>query len=804
MEGPLNDQVQTATEIKAFRERLTALAQAGLRINESLDLDTVLQEVLDCARSLTGAGYGIIALMDHERRMQQLLWSGISDEESHKLRDIHHGQQLCEYISRLQGPLRVDDFQGHLQSLGIDGSRVPIPAGPNTPFLAAPVIHHGHTGGGIFLADTEPGRKFTLEDEETLMMFASQAALVIANARRYREEQQARADLEALIDTSPVAVLLFDVVDAKIVAHNQEVRRLANVVYGPESTFDEILSTLTIRRGDGKELTMAELPVAEVLHTGGTVRLEQMVLRGASGRDITVMVNATPIRSEDGVMRSFVVTLQDMTPIENLERQRAEFLGMVSHELRLPLTSIKGSADTLLESGPDLDPAEVRQFSRIIRDQSERMRYMIVDLLDAARIETGTLSVNPEPSPVLAMVDEAKRRFLTGGGQNDLQISLPPDLPPVMADQRRIVQVLNNLLSNAADSSRQGSNIKVSAEREEFHVAISVTDDGHGVSAERATHVFRTFFRAGDDDRQHDRRGAGLGLAICRGIVEAHGGRIWVESEGPGLGSRFTFTIPIAGPTDFDPGGTAIPGLDLGRLDRVAASILVVDDDPQTLRHVRDALSGTGYSVMVTGDPVEALNITRTARPDLVVLDLVLPDVDGIELMQEMKAIADIPVIFLSAYGQDQVIAQAFEAGAADYVCKPFSPTELVARIRAELRRVAGPPTNPTGTVTIGDLEVDYDGREVRLAGRLLDLTATEYGLVQELSAAGGTALTYQQLLRRVWRNSHSYDPRVVRTHVGRLRRKLGDDGENPTYILTEPRVGYRMGQGGNPGPAVE
>ena len=193
--------LQTAAEIKAFRERLIALAQAWLRINESLDLDTVLQEALDCARSLTETEYGIIALMDHERRMQHLLWSGISERESHKLRDIHHGQQLCEYIARLQGPLRVDDFQGHLQSLGIEGSRVSIPAGSNTRFLAAPIIHHGHTGGGIFLADTEPGRKFTPEDEETLMMFASQAALVIANVRRYREEQQARADLEALIDT---------------------------------------------------------------------------------------------------------------------------------------------------------------------------------------------------------------------------------------------------------------------------------------------------------------------------------------------------------------------------------------------------------------------------------------------------------------------------------------------------------------------------------------------------------------------------------------------------------------------------
>ena len=161
--------------------------------------------------------------------------------------------------------------------------------------------------------------------------------------------------------------------------------------------------------------------------------------------------------------------------------------------------------------------------------------------------------------------------------------------------------------------------------------------------------------------------------------------------------------------------------------------------------------------------------------------------------MQEIKATADIPVIFLSAYGQEQVIAQAFEAGAADYVTKPFSATELVARIRAELRRASGPPANPTGTATAGDLEIDYDRLEVRLGGELLDLTTTEYGLMRELFAAEGQALTHKQLLRRVWQHSQSYDPRVVRTHIGRLRRKLGDDGENPTYVLTEPRVGYRL-----------
>ena len=474
--------------------------------------------------------------MDDQRLMQQLLWTGLTDDESRQLSKIHVGEQLCQFIAELRAPLRLDDFQSHLETLGIDGSRVPIPGKPGMPFLAAPFINQGRTGGGIFLANLEPGRKFTFEDEETLMMFASQGALVIANARRYQEEQQARADVEALVNTSPVGVLVFDGVDGRIVSYNREVIRIANALYHPDATFEEVLGSLTIRRGDGRELTMAEFPIAETLRTGEAVRLEQMVFQSAGGRSMTIMVNATPIRSDDGVMRSFVVTLQDMTPIEDLERQRAEFLGMVSHELRLPLTSIKGSADTLLESGPDLDAAEVRQFSRIIRDQADRMRHMIVDLLDAARIETGTLSVTLEPVQVVEMVDEAKRRFVTGGARGDLQISLPPDLPLVMADQRRIGQVLNNLLTNAAESSREISTISVSAEREEFHVAVSVTDDGQGVSAEQAPHLFRKFFHAESDETRNAHHRTGLGLAICRGIVEAHGGRIWVEMKGLGWG----------------------------------------------------------------------------------------------------------------------------------------------------------------------------------------------------------------------------------------------------------------------------
>ena len=172
--------------------------------------------------------------------------------------------------------------------------------------------------------------------------------------------------------------------------------------------------------------------------------------------------------------------------------------------------------------------------------------------------------------------------------------------------------------------------------------------------------------------------------------------------------------------------------------------ILVVDDDPQTLRHVRDALARAGYEPIVTGDPQEALSQVEANDPHLVLLDLMLPGTDGIELMGNILDMADVPVIFLSAYGQEETIARAFEKGADDYVVKPFSPTELVARIKAALRKREAPEwAEPSEPYVFGDLTVEYAQRRVTLAARPVQLTALEYGLLFELSANAGRVMTY-------------------------------------------------------------
>ncbi len=770
-----------------LRERLSKLSEASLHITEDLDSDAVLQRVVDGARALTASRYGAITIPGESVGHPSFFVSGLTREEHQGLFDMPEGIGFFEYLSGLEEPLRVADITGYLNALGMPRF---LPTVPATSVLIAPIRHQGVGVGTIYLAHGLDGREFTQEDEDTLVLFASQAGMAIANARRHREERLARADLETLIDTSPVGVVVLDALTGDPKSFNQEAQRIVDSLRNADQSPEQLLEEMTFRRADGREVSLQEFPMAELLSIGETVRAEEIVMHVPDGRSITVLLNATPIRSDDGTVESVVVTLQDMADIEELERMRAEFLAMVSHELRTPLTSIKGSVSTIMDAGADLDPAVMRQFVRIISDQAEHMNALVADLLDVARIETGTLPVDPEPAEVAVLMDRARSAFASAWGRNNLAIDVELDLPMVMADRRRIVQVLGNLLSNAARNSPESAAIRVTAVRDGVHVAFSVVDEGRGIPAESLPHLFRKFYGAQSEEQGGD---TGLGLAICKGIVEAHGGRIWAESDGPGMGARFTFTLPmVEGARMVDGPPPTSTRRDQGSEERLR--VLAVDDDPNDLRYVRDTLAKSGYAPILTGDPEEALRLVEEDKPELVLLDLMLPGADGIELMKDILDVADVPVIFLSAYGREELIARAFDMGATDYVVKPFSPTELAARIRAALRRRAA--AEPSEPYVLGDLTVDYAERRVTVAESPVHLTPTEYGVLAELSANAGQVVTYELLLTRVWGEKGDGDVRPMRTIVNKLRRKLGAGGEAPTRIFTEPRVGYRMPKG--------
>ena len=452
------------------------------------------------------------------------------------------------------------------------------------------------------------------------MLFASQAALVIANARRYQEERQARTDLETLIDTSPVGVVVFDVVTGLPKSLNREARRIVDSLRAPDQSPEDLLEEMTFVRADGREISLQEFPLAAVVEhrvrpCGPRRSFFACQTGGASP------CSSTPRPSFRRRGASSVLCRDHAghgSRWKNLERLRAEFLATVSHELRTPLTSIKGSAATALGSAADLDPAVARQFFRIIEDQADHMHDLVSDLLDVARIETGTLAVSPEPAEAPVLVDRARNAFISAGGRNNLAIDIEPALPLVMADRRRIVQVLGNLLANAARHSSESSVIRVTAVRKDLYVALSVADEGRGIPAESLPHLFRKFSRTESDDQGGD---TGLGLAICKGIIEAHGGRIWAESDGPDRGARFTFTLPVADQPGT--GATDDPAPLTARSSHQAAEnqvrVLVVEDDPQALRYVRDVLAKAGFVPVVTGDPAEVLPLVvdKAAPPGL-------------------------------------------------------------------------------------------------------------------------------------------------------------------------------------------
>ena len=755
------------------RERFSRLCAAMLRISASLDVNTVLQEVVDSARALTSASYGMIATVDERGQPQDFITSGLTAEEHRQFAQWSDGPRLFEHLRHLPTPVKIADAPAYLRSHGFAAELF-----DSLAFLGMPMHHRGVHVGSFFLAAEQAGTPFSHEDEAILRLFALQAAAAVANARTYRDERRARADLEALVEMSPVGVVVFDADTGVPVSFNREAKRIVATLCAPDDPPEHLLEVVTFRRADGREIALDEFPIASQLGTGEMVRAEEIVLSVPDGRSVAALISATPIRDVGGAIISVVVTLQDLAALRELENQRAEFLAMVSHELRAPLTSVKGSTAALLGSGRPLDHAEMRLLFRIIDEQADRMQALIGDLLDAGRIRAGTLTVAPAPADLAVLVDEARNTFLSGGGAHALRIDLPKDLPQVMADDARVVQVLNNLIANAARHSPPSSPIRIDAEADGTHVAVSVRDEGAGVAPDRLPHLFRG--PVGEPGVQ----GRGLGLVICKGLVEAHGGRIRAESAGPGRGTRFTFTLPSVP----EAVATAAPTRESTRVRGGKARVLVLDDDPETLRLVRDTLAGAGYDTVVTGDPRDLSRLLSAEQPDLVLLDLVLPGADGIDLMDRVPELAEVPVIFISGYDRAETIATAFDAGAADYVVKPFSPTELTARVRAALRRRESPDT-----FSLGQLAIRHDERRVTLGGRELSLTPKEYTLLRVLSLNAGRVMTHDALLRRVWDEPSTSDRVLVRTVVRKLRAKLGDDAARPTYIFNERGVGYRM-----------
>jgi two-component system, OmpR family, KDP operon response regulator KdpE len=220
--------------------------------------------------------------------------------------------------------------------------------------------------------------------------------------------------------------------------------------------------------------------------------------------------------------------------------------------------------------------------------------------------------------------------------------------------------------------------------------------------------------------------------------------------------------------------------------------VLVCDDERQILRALRVVLGDAGFEVITAATAAEALDAAALRAPDAAILDLVLPDGDGIDVCRSIREWSEMPILVLSAVGEEREKIRALDAGADDYVTKPFSPGELIARLNAALRRARREPDEPVLRFD-GDLELDLAARRVSRAGEEIRLTPTEYELLRVLARNRGRLLTHRALLGEVWGHAYEEDTQTLRVHIANLRRKIEPDPAAPRYIRTDPGIGYRF-----------
>ncbi len=801
----LSPENATATETEVLRKennalkvRLARLTEAIISISDNLDTEGVLQDVIDSARELTHARYGALLTFHPSGGIHHFYTCGLSQEEREAITQPPQGLGLLGFINRAKGPVRLKDIATHPEAVGLPENHPPMKT-----FLGMPIYHRSEHVGNLYLTEKEGEQEFTQEDEDVAAMIAAQAASVVSNFRRYEAEHRAKADLETLMEICPIAVSVFDARLGVISYMNQESRRILRAVAPLSDDLDDIFQSLKFTRPDGREVSFEDLPGTRALQSGETTIAEEIVVHLPDGKTLTTLTNCAPIFSGSGEIVSVLTVMQDMTPLEQQERRRAEFLGKVSEELRTPLTTIKGSVFALRSILEAMYPSEPMQLLRIIDQQTDLMRSQINSLIELTQIETGTLSVITEPADVRRLIELSCGEYLRHHAEITIQLDIAEGLAMVLADRQRISKVLHSFLRQAARYSSELSQVTVSASMVDIYVAISVSVEGRFAPPERVSFpinatehakVFKKATQAHTKAAELVSQRDGLAMAFCRGVVEAHGGRIRTEVDEQKGRLSLTFTLPSVEEGEIISAATAeISGESLP-VSPKRTRILVAIEDPRLLGTVRKVLHNAGYGAVLSTGLHDVEQLASSEGAELIVLDIAGREEECFRILRRAGKSLHVPAIVLCERDDENYVVRAFEMGADGYMVKPFSPTELVARIRATLRRTTGGrESDESETFQLGDVLINFDERTVYVSSQPIQLTATEYRLLTELANTAGKVLIQDRLLHRVWGPEYTGDPQLLRSYIKSLRQKLGDNARSPKYIFTEHGIGYRM-----------
>jgi PAS domain S-box-containing protein len=505
------------------RDYLLSISRA---MTARLDLPSLLQLIIEKAVEMLRGEAGLIALLE-------------SDSDFH----IRASHGLPAPTRKLFAPLLTDiplhrtswPFPDLYARLRV----VAATAGINLrQVVGLPLTIEDRLIGVIYVFRTRD-TAFSSNDRQVLSSFADQAAIAVRNATLYQQLAQEKVRLDAIIENSADGVLILDA-ECRIQTIN---RALADVTgWPPEEARGQPCSrVLALRDAQGRNVCEIGCPLLASADRGRFQAEGDIVRR--DGRRTSVSITYSPLYDDQGSLVNIIGSVHDVTRFREAEEMKAMFISVISHELKTPVALIKGYANTLRREDADWDAQTVDESLSIIEEESDRLDRLINNLLEASRIQAGTLSMEMSYLQIPKLAQKAVERFNVQSRDHTLLIDFPPDFPAVLGDEERLQGVLYNLVSNAIKYSPGGGTIRVGGQMHREYVEVFVSDQGQGIASEQQSRLFEPFYRV-ESSLGRRTQGVGLGLFLSKAIIEGHGGHIWVESA-PGKGSVFRFTLPL-------------------------------------------------------------------------------------------------------------------------------------------------------------------------------------------------------------------------------------------------------------------
>lgn len=493
-----------------------------------------------------------------------------------------------------------------------------------------------------------------------------------------------------------------------------------------------------------------------------------------------------PVRDDDGKSLGWGGLLQDITELKQQSDWKLELLSILSHDIRSPLATLKGHVNVLRENIDHWARDMVQDFLIEIDGSVDRLAHQVDRNLALTRVEGGNLGLSPQLVNLNEILMQTIERTVSKRPDVDIHLEIPENLPKIRADSSRMEEVITNLLDNAIRYSPQQKIIDIRLSVEGQWIIFKIRDQGKGISSGQQRTIFDKYVR-------EEEGGSGLGLYICRKIIEAHGGQISLESppEERDKGTEFTFSLPVS----YSPPTNKTADKKISKKEKATSrgqEILVIEDEADFQVLLRNTLLEEGYEVVIASNGMDALDIMQSQPPSLILLDWMLPGMNGLAICRYIRRWSNVPIIVVTACNNQEELITALDAGADDYIIKPFSREELLARIRTIFRR--GDEWQGAGKhaqFSANGLTIDYADHTAWINNTPLELSPTEFEILSYLSKHRRQVVTYEQLLNAVntlWGET-ARDSLFV--YISRLRKKIEPNPQKPTFIITRWNLGY-------------